>query len=116
MNEQHSIPPETLTVVNTLLAPYGAKFTPPQDKIPEQLSENRCMSEAEAEKYCGGISYWTLRRAHERGELPVIKLGTVKNTKILFEKTALDKWLTSKRNKGGEKVLRFPRKVVAHVA
>lgn len=107
-----TISPEIQRAIDAFGASLGVKLAPVSET--PSASDNRCMSTAEAALYCGGISYWTLRRAHERGELPILKLGNGKNAKILFERNALDKWLTSKRNRGGDKTARFSTREAAN--
>lgn len=102
-----AVPAEIVAAVNAILAPYGREFTPshdergPAEDVPPRLSVR------EATRYCGGLSYSTFRRAHVAGALPMIKLGEGKNCKILFERSALDKWMSSKRLRGGDKTLKF---------
>ena len=61
--------------------------------------EGRYLGYSEAQRYTG-LSRDTLRRAHEAGQLPAIKLSAARSGKVLFDRKDLDRWLRRHRSTG----------------
>jgi hypothetical protein len=84
-----NIPPHIIETINTLLAPFGAAFTPGAS------APSRYMNYRGAAKYTG-LSVSTLRRAVESGDLtPPLrpKVGGSPGRAALFSSSQLDDYL-----------------------
>jgi hypothetical protein len=94
----NKIPVEIETAISAMLAPYGG------------LAALTRKTEVPAKKYftvaqaCELISCsrWLLIRANKAGKLPVIKMADARAGKILIEASALEKFINSKRVRGGK--------------
>ena len=89
--EFEQLPEVIRTALINLLQPYGWQI-----QTPQEASDVRYLSIAAAEKYAS-VSRWTLTRAAAKKELQLIKLGASKSSKVLVDKTEIDKWLRSRR-------------------
>lgn len=61
-------------------------------QVVEQTVKPAYLSVREAERYTG-LSRWTLMRAHERGELPVSRVGSA----VRFSVEDLDSFMRARR-------------------
>ena len=63
-----------------------------QMQVTEQMIERKYLSVRQAEHYTG-LSRWTLMRAHERGELPLSRVGSA----VRFSIEDLDSFMKARR-------------------
>ena len=85
------LPEAVRAALINLLQPYGWQIQPQQE-----ASDVRYFAITAACKY-SSVSRWTLMRAAARNELQLIKLGASKSSKVLVDRTEIDKWLRSRR-------------------
>ncbi len=85
-------PPEVVTAINTLLAPYGETYTP---GLVRPVSSSGYTNWGGAVKYTG-LSKSTLQRAIKAGELKAPhKMSESMNGTALFEISELDRFIRS---------------------
>ena len=86
------IPPEVVTAINTLLAPYGETYTP---GLAKTVAKSGYTNWSGAVKYTG-LSKSTLQRAIRAGHLnPPHKMSESMNGTALFEISELDRFIQS---------------------
>ena len=99
MQDAKTLPTEIETAISAMLAPYGGLAALTQKT---EIPAKKFFTVAQACELLG-CSRWLFIRAHKAGKLPLIKMADARAGKILIEASALDKFINSKRVRGGAK-------------
>lgn len=67
-----------------------------QTPAPEEQEQEQLLTLSECCEEVKGLTYFTVRQAVLRGELPAVRTGRGQNGKILISRTALQKYVGAK--------------------
>lgn len=82
--------------IQALLVQLAGQLAVSQTTAPEEQEQEQLLTLSECCEEVKGLTYFTVRQAVLRGELPAVRTGRGQNGKILISRSALQKYVGAK--------------------